>query len=273
MPFFLHDGLNFHYRDVGTGIPFFFQHGLGADSSQPFSLFKPPDGVRLLCFDCRAHGETRPVGEPEKINIPSSADDLLALMEHLKISLAIVGGISMGAAIALNFALRHPDRVLGLVLSRPAWLDAPRADNVQMFPLVAQFLRQHGAKRGAELFRQTQEYLRFLREAPDNANTLLNLFDHPRAEETVIKLDRIPQYAPIHTRQHWKTISVPVLVLANRQDPIHPFEFGETLSQLIPGAEFRELTPKSVSLERHSAEVQRHLEDFLTRRFPESSRS
>ena len=31
----------------------------------------------------------------------------------------------MGAGIALNFTLRHPERVLGLVLSRPAWLDAP----------------------------------------------------------------------------------------------------------------------------------------------------
>ena len=44
---FLHDGIRFHYRDEGSGIPFVFQHGLGADLSQPFSLcHPPPEGVR-----------------------------------------------------------------------------------------------------------------------------------------------------------------------------------------------------------------------------------
>lgn len=267
MSVFTYDGIHFHYRDTGSGLPVFFQHGLGADSSQPFSLFLPPPGFRLLAFDCRAHGETRPLGDPERISIPSFADDLLALMDHLGISRAIVGGISMGAAIALHFTLSHPDRVLGLILSRPAWLDSPRTNNVQIFQLIAQLIRQHGAQRGAELFRQREEYRQLLCESPDNANSLLGQFDHPRAEETVIKLEAIPQYAPLYTREQWKIISVPTLVLANRQDPIHPFEYGETLARIIPGAEFRELTPKSVSLERHGADVQRALEEFLSRSF------
>ena len=42
MPFFARDSLQFHYRDEGRGIPFVFQHGLGADLTQPFSLFRPP---------------------------------------------------------------------------------------------------------------------------------------------------------------------------------------------------------------------------------------
>jgi hypothetical protein len=56
---------------------------------------------------------------------------------------------------------------------------------------------------------------------------------------------------------------VPTLVLANRRDPIHPFEYGEALAQAIPGAEFKELTSKSVSRERHESEVQQFLEYFL----------
>lgn len=66
MPTFLHDEIHFHYRDTGSGVPFVFQHGLGADVSQTFDLFTPPPGFRLLSFDCRAHGETRPVGDPKK---------------------------------------------------------------------------------------------------------------------------------------------------------------------------------------------------------------
>jgi len=56
-------------------------------------------------------------------------------------------------------------------------------------------------------------------------------------------------------------------VLGNHQDPIHPCEFAEVLARTIPGAEFRELTPKSVSLERHAADVRRALGDFLRRHF------
>ena len=61
-----HDGLSFHYLDKGSGTPFFFQHGLGGDVNQTFGLFQPPPGIRLISYDCRAHGETRPLGDPEK---------------------------------------------------------------------------------------------------------------------------------------------------------------------------------------------------------------
>ena len=271
MPLFSRDGLNFHYRDEGSGLAFFFQHGLGADVSQPFSLFKPPAGIRLLAFDCRGHGETRPLGDPEKISIDSFADDLLALMDHLEIERAIVGGISMGAALSLNFALRFPGRVLGVVLSRPAWLDSPYSGNVNVFSTMAQLIRQHGARRGEELFQQTETYREISRQSPDTAASLLSQFTHPRAEEAVARLERIPTHTPRHTRRDWATISVPTLVMANRQDPIHPFAYGETLARIIPGAEFRELTPKSVSVERHAADVQRDVEEFFQRHFANQS--
>ena len=153
MPFFEHDGLNFHYLDKGSGMPFLFQHGLGGDVNQISGLFRPPTGVRLITFDCRAHGETRPLGNQEKISIAAFTDDLLALMNYLQVDRAIIGGISMGAAVAQNCVLRHPERVMGLVLSRPAWVDRPRPENVAVFSEIAHFIRQHGAKRGQEMFK------------------------------------------------------------------------------------------------------------------------
>ena len=86
---FLHDGIGFHYREEGDGIPFFFQHGLGADLTQPFSLCRPPAGIRLIAFDARAHGKTAPVGPEEKIALGTFADDLGALMDHLDIREAV----------------------------------------------------------------------------------------------------------------------------------------------------------------------------------------
>jgi pimeloyl-ACP methyl ester carboxylesterase len=203
------------------------------------------------------------LGDPEKIGIASYADDLLAMMEHLSIPRAIVGGISMGAAVALNFTLRFPDRALGLILSRPAWLDRPLTERSEIFPLMAQLIRQHGAKRGLEIFKQSEDYAYVLGLSPDAADSLVRHFEHPRAEETVVKLERIPKDVPNHDRREWGAIRVPTLVLANRRDPIHPFDYGEVLAGAIPHAELKELTPKSVDKAHHAAEVQAFIEEFL----------
>jgi pimeloyl-ACP methyl ester carboxylesterase len=221
----------------------------------------------LLCFDCRAHGQTRPVGPDDKIGLASFADDLLALMDHLGIAQAIVGGISMGAAVALNFTLRYPERVRALIMQRPAWLDGPRHENVEVYTFMAQLIRQHGAQKGLEVFKQSALYQKVARQSPNTAKTLTAQFLHPRAEEMVVLFERIPLDAPSHDRAGWHAIHVPTLVLANRQDPVHPFEFGATLAREIPGAEFKELTPKAVSVEQHNAETQRFIEDFLLRHF------
>jgi len=265
--FFEHDGIQFHYRAEGAGRPFFFQHGLGAELGQPFSLFRPPPGFRLVAFDVRAHGQTHPAGDPAKLRFDTLADDLLALMSHLQIKHAIVGGISMGAGIALNFGLRFPDRVLGLVLSRPAWLDAPNPWNVRMFSLVTQLIRDHGAKKGQELFRQTPEYKEALQRWPDVANSLALQFESPHVEETAFKLETVVKDAPNWNAEQWRSIRVPTLVLANRQDPVHPFEYGEILARAIPGAELKEITSKSVDLQRHQADVQKNIAEFLETHF------
>jgi pimeloyl-ACP methyl ester carboxylesterase len=267
MPFFEHDGIRFHYRETGSGVPFIFQHGLGADVNQTFDLFRPPSGIRLLTFDCRGHGETRPLGPEEGVSVQQFAVDLRAFLDHLGADRAVVGGISMGAAIALHFCLENPGRVRGLVLSRPAWVDQGRADNMRVFATLAEYIRKFGAWEGAQRYQQTEAFEHVRKVSPDNANSLLAQFTHPRAEETVAKLERIPSYIPHHPRDAWRHIDVPTLVLANRQDEIHPFEFGETFAQLIPKAEFHEITAKSTSKDRHNTDVQQRISDFLTRNF------
>ena len=269
MPTFLRDGITFHYRESGRGIPFIFQHGLGGDISQPFGLIDPPPpGFRLIGMDFRAHGETRPTGDEAKIGIAAFAEDLAALIDHLGLDRAVVGGISQGAAVALNFALRFPDRVLALILSRPAWLDAPFPENVRIFPALARLIRDHGARRGLELFEASPEYKAAFDESPDVAQSLLGQFASPRAEDAVARLERIPRDSPCRHRDEWRLIRVPTLVLANRQDPVHPFEYGEVLAAAIPGSTFAELTPKSVSLDDHAADVRRAIETFLRAQFP-----
>jgi len=57
MPTFSRDDMHFYSQHTSSGLPFIFQHGLGADVTQPFGLFQPPSGIALLAFDARAHGK------------------------------------------------------------------------------------------------------------------------------------------------------------------------------------------------------------------------
>ncbi len=267
MPVFEHDGLSFHYAEVGNGTPFFFQHGLGGDVSQPLGLCEPPDGFRLTTFDCRGHGDTRPLGPVQKLSMASFAEDLRGLMKHLGIKRSVVGGVSMGAAVALNFALRYPRHVMGLVLSRPAWLAEPNRVNAELFGLIARLLRSEGPVEGKRLFEQTKQYRQVLAEAPETAASLSGQFDKPRAVETCAKLERIPPDRPCTSLDELAAISVPALVLANEQDPVHPIEMGRTLAERIAGATFVELMSKSVDAEKHTAECRAAIGGFLAEHF------
>ncbi|HKQ39101.1 MAG TPA: alpha/beta hydrolase, partial [Verrucomicrobiae bacterium] len=242
MPYILHDGLNFNYSDTGSGTPFIFQHGLGADLTQPVALADVGKKFRVISFDFRAHGGTHPIGPIEKIGLAPFADDLGAVLDLLSVECAIIGGISMGAAVSLNFALRFPDRVLGLILSRPAWLDAPNPWNVKIFTLITRLIAAHGPTKGQYLFKETLEYQQTLRDWPEVAHSLAGQFERPGIEETAFKLERIIHDTPSLDRREWSRIKVPTLVLGNKQDPIHPFEYAAQTADLIPGAELKEIT-------------------------------
>ncbi len=267
MHFLERDGIRFRYSDTGVGRAIVLQHGLGADLTQPLSLFHPPPAFRLIAFDCRAHGQTTPVGPVEKIGIAAFAEDLRAILDHLQVAQAIVGGISMGAAVALNFTLRFPERVEGLVLSRPAWLDGPNPWNVRMFTTIARLIRAHGPHKAKELFRETVEFEEATQRWPDIAASLADQFDRPGIEDTAFKLERIIHDRPSLDLREWARIRVPTLVLGNHHDPIHPFDYAEQTSELIPNAELQEITSKAVSLERHGADFQRHVTNYLQKHF------
>ena len=271
---FEHDGISFHYRDVGQGVPFVFQHGIGGDVRQPGGLFDPPSGVRLLCLDARAHGQTQPLGDPSALTFDTFGDDLVAWLDHLGVARAVIGGISMGAGVALNVAVRYPERVAGLVLSRPAWLDGPMPpENVARYAALARLLRAVGraGDRGRALRRAlagleaSDDYRELLASSPDTAQSLRGQLTNARAVDAVARLERLPPDRPLADLGAAEAVRVPALVLAHRQDPIHRFTFGARLVATIPGAQLVALTPKSMDRERHAAEVQRYLEAFLCR--------
>ncbi|TGP68130.1 alpha/beta fold hydrolase, partial [bacterium M00.F.Ca.ET.227.01.1.1] len=70
------------------------------------------------------------------------ADDVMNAADAAGMERFVAGGISMGAAIALHLAARHPDRVSGLVLVRPAWTFDVAPQNMQPYVEVAELIRR-----------------------------------------------------------------------------------------------------------------------------------
>ncbi len=264
MPFYEAEGITFHFADDNNDrTPFVFQHGLGADLSQPMSFFGEDRPFRLISMDCRGHGRTVPLGNRHFLRFNSFSDDIINLLDHLNLPKAAIGGISMGAGVALNFAVRHPARTRALILSRAAWLTEPMTPNLTVFPKIAGLIRENGAQRGKELFACTAEYETALQSSPANAASLMVQFLRERANETYEMLESIPKDVPAPDIASWKRIDFPTLVLACRNDLLHPFEYGQVLAREIPGARFAEIAGKPISEQKHAEDVRREILQFM----------
>lgn len=109
------DSIELYYEEHGSGDPLMLVMGLGADSTA--WLFQIPDFAkhyRTVVFDNRGVG--RSDKPPGPYTIHQMADDAAGLLDVIGIERTHVLGISMGGMIAQELALRHPQRVRGLVL-------------------------------------------------------------------------------------------------------------------------------------------------------------
>jgi pimeloyl-ACP methyl ester carboxylesterase len=74
------------------------------------------DGRRVVVLDNRGHGRSEKLYDPAAYDVTLMADDIGRLLDHLGVARADVMGYSMGARIAVRFAIAHPDRVRSLIL-------------------------------------------------------------------------------------------------------------------------------------------------------------
>ena len=258
------DGCRLAYEIAGEGLPVLWQHGLGADREQPAEVFPALPGVRRITLECRGHGASE-LGDPERLSIPCFAMDALALLDMLEIDHAIVGGISLGAAIALRIAALYPDRVSGLILGRPAWVDTPSPPSMAPYLEVAQLLKEFGAKEGAHRFEASQIHAEVETVSVDNAKSLRWFFARPKPESTIALLSRIPTDSPGISGELLKQIATPTLIVVNAQEYVHPLAYGEKLQSLLPNAALQAITSKTVDRDRYVVEFRRALAEFLAK--------
>ena len=258
------DGLELRYRDVGSGPPVLFQHGLGGDEAQVAGIFPAAPAVRRLTLECRGQGGS-PFGPGEGFSIATFADDLAALADRLKLGPAVIGGISMGAAIALRLAVRQPQRLRGLILARPAWVAEPGPPNMAPYALAGELLQRYTPPEARRRFDASDTAAELARLAPDNLASLTGFFDRPEPKAFGALLSAIAADGPGVTAAEIAAIDLPVLVIGHGQDLAHPEAMAEKLAALIPGAELVRITPKSVDRDQYARDFRSALAAFLER--------
>ncbi len=116
-----------NYEVEGSGSPaIVLLHGVGGKLHNFDALASElSKSLTVLRFDMRGFGKSdKPVDKPYSLDV--WADDLLELMDALKIGEAVVIGHSMGDRIACRFAAKHPTRISGLVaLNTTGWGSNP----------------------------------------------------------------------------------------------------------------------------------------------------
>ncbi|MFC4169836.1 prolyl aminopeptidase [Teichococcus aestuarii] len=108
-----------YWEQVGNprGQPVLFLHGgPGAGAGAVHRRFFDPGHWRVVIFDQRGSGRSRPLGELSGNTTPNLVEDIEALRRFLGIERWLLFGGSWGSTLALAYAQAHPDRVLGCVL-------------------------------------------------------------------------------------------------------------------------------------------------------------
>ena len=253
------NGLDLYYEDSGEGTPVLFIHGgFGGVESTLFpqpSVFKdvlPPKRFRTITYDRRNSSRSGYATSPFKLE--DLAADAAGMLDHLGVDRAVVVGDSMGGMIAMKFALRWPERTIGLVLAETAPLIIRSRPLIKATLIGARFLPPRLVYR---LFRrrvlnpprydpvgpQAREtaasrderwasYLQQLRKMPGDdlyrySVGLLRLYAAYFGRDLSLELERLS--------------TVPTHILHGTSDTVVPFEAGARLHELIHGSQMHSL--------------------------------
>lgn len=252
-----------HYTTVSsnseTDQDFVFLHGLGANIGQVEALLDDFAGIRLITADARGHGKS--VFNPQQLpSFDQYCDDVIEVLDELGVQKAVFGGISMGSGISLNAALRYPDRVKGLVLVRPAWLDQGRPQNLEILMDIAEVIDQ---PRGKEKFEQSANFLAIQSELPKAAHSIMGQFSRDQGKYTAQVLNCMVKDFPFPSLEVLEEVDVPCLIVANEDDPLHPWQMAETLHHFIPNSQLTKIISRYIDGAQHKRALREAISSFL----------
>ena len=227
------DGKRFFYRLEGAGAPVLLIHGVGGDHTGF-------DGVvrerllrrhQVITMDLRGHGRSTRAGASYSTAL--FARDVNAILRSLRVPPAAVLGISMGGAIAMKLAARHPARVSRLVLV-DTWCRCDEAARACFHEWIAASRRDEQVLRDIVLVRTATP--QFMKRNP----SFRRLFDRvwPSASGAAFRKSCLA-CADHDATADLGRITAPTLVLTGSRDILVPSALGREVAAGIRGAKFR----------------------------------
>ncbi|MFC0531263.1 alpha/beta fold hydrolase [Phytohabitans kaempferiae] len=210
------NGINLYYETHGTGRPLILLHG-GLGSGEMFAPILPTltERHRVILVDLQGHGRTADIDRP--IDLRLMADDVAALIDHLGLDRPDVVGYSMGGGVALQVAVRHPEKV-GKLVSASA--------HVRTDAIPAEMREQQGQVNAAaaEFMKDTPMYQTYEKVAP-------------RPEDFPRLLDKVGE-AMAHEFDYSEDVRglrVPTMLVAGDADMAPPSHYVEAFKLLDGG--------------------------------------
>ncbi len=173
-------------------------------------------GNRAICVDLLGHGRSDQPDDLRLYSMPLFGEQVIALLDHLELERAVIGGTSLGANVALELAVRHPERVEGLFVEMPVLDNALAAVAAIFAPILL----------GLRVGRPAVELSSRLASLIPRTDFLLDIgldFARRRPNPTVAVLEGLLLGETAPGREQRKAIDRPALVVGHPRDPLHPF--------------------------------------------------
>jgi pimeloyl-ACP methyl ester carboxylesterase len=229
---FNYDGFRVHYDEYGTGDrPLVLIHGL-LMNGRMFAHLAPEmasRGNRVICPDLLGHGKSDRPEDLVRYSMPLFARQVVALLDHLELEDAVIGGTSLGANVTIQAGARHPDRVRGLFIEMPV-LDNALAAVAGIFAPIFLALRF-----GRPVF----EILSMVTSRVPRSHYLVDigldwLRQRPGPSVSVLEGLLLGETAP-HSDERRK-IEQPALIVGHAGEPLHPFSDSDMLARELRNA-------------------------------------
>ena len=230
---FRHDGFRLVYDEYGKGSrPLILLPGLlfSRKMHAPLAQALADRGNHVYVLDFLGHGDSDRPRDMARYTMPLLGDQVIGLMDHLKLDEVVLGGTSLGANVSLDVMTRVPERLRGAVVEMPVLDNALLACALAFTPLMVYLtfgeplakLVARGARlvpRGSHNF--VDGALDWIGQDPGPSGAVLQgLFfgrvAPPRSERALIE-----------TR---------TLVIGHPRDPVHPFSDADELARELRNA-------------------------------------
>ena len=253
------DGLRLSYEEHGRGDwVVVLLHGILLDSQMNRRLAADlaERGFRVVLLDLPGHGRSDRPRHASAHRMDSYAHHVVALLDHLGVEQAVIGGVSLGANVSLQVAVQAPDRVRALIAEMPVLEWAVPGAALVFLPLLL------GVHYAAPLVRLMAKVARRI---PITRIGALDSFiwtfrSEPEEAAAVLHGMLVGPITPTYEQRH--AIEAPVLVIGHKIDFIHPFTDADHLTRQLPHARLVEAR-SIVEMRTLPRRLTEHIVDFL----------